>query len=70
MPKTLMCPFFTSEKRLALHCEGGCMLRFTDKEERVQYLDDYCASMDGWRRCTVARLLERRYERMGTDERA
>lgn len=65
MPKTLTCPFYTSEKRLALHCEGGCTLCFSDKAERVAHINQYCGSMDGWRRCTVARLLELRYEKRG-----
>lgn len=64
--KTWACPFFGWDERLCIHCEGGCM-RFRDRKEAVEFQDSYCASLNGWKDCTVASSVMRYYERVEKD---
>lgn len=64
--KTFVCPFFSWDERLCIHCEGG-RIRFPDRQTAGEYIDQHCASVDGWRSCTVARMLETFYD--GRNER-
>ena len=60
--KAWTCPFFTWDDKKSVGCEGG-KLRFPDKESAVQYMDTYCASPMGWKKCTVAASLLKYYDR-------
>ncbi len=60
--KTWACPFFKWDERLSVRCEGGCV-RFRDREQAAEYQNGYCASLDGWKNCTVAASAVRYYER-------
>lgn len=60
--KTFTCPFFRWDERMCVHCEGG-QVSFPDKEAAQEYIDQYCASPDGWQTCSVASSLLRYYER-------
>ncbi len=62
--KTFACPFFKWDERLCVHCEGG-VVRFRDRREAMEYIDRYCASVDGWEKCSLARSLLGYYEREG-----
>lgn len=59
------CPFYGSSKKLCINCEGG-RLQFGTWRDCSEYADKYCASY-GWRNCTVAQQLLRKYEREEND---
>lgn len=56
------CPFLKWDEKLKIHCEGGCAA-FPDQEARVAYIKRYCASLQGWKTCSLAAELLRYYER-------
>lgn len=56
------CPFFKWDEKLRVHCEGG-VIRFRDRREAGEYQDCYCASLNGWKGCSVASSVARYYER-------
>ena len=58
--KTFLCPFYSWDEKMKIHCEGGKVL-FKDRESAKEYIDRYCAG--DWRKCTVAGSLLRYYER-------
>ena len=53
------CPFYKTDTKEQLRCEAG---RFEMDACGVQYCAEYCADHLGWRRCTMARAVLRRYE--------
>lgn len=57
------CPFFHWDAKECVQCEG-CKVRHETREREFvdAYVHEYCADLNGWRRCTVARMLLRRYE--------
>ena len=57
-----MCPFFKWEHFGVIACEGA-YLQFTDKKERGELVDNFCAHYDDWRKCTLAKNLFKKYER-------
>lgn len=61
--RTWACPFFKWDERRKVHCEGGCCASFPDRKTAQEYATRYCASVDGWRACTMAAALLRYYER-------
>lgn len=64
MPKRIICPFWKwcDTPRLTLHCEGG-LITFPDGDAKEFLECQYCASDQGWRRCSIARTLDDYYER-------
>lgn len=60
--KTFACPFFKWDERLCVHCEGG-RPTFPDRAAATEYIDRYCADVNGWRDCSIAKTLLRYYER-------
>ncbi len=62
MPILMQCPFYKDERRLKLFCEGGT-LKSPDLRYRREYLLKYCASEDGWKKCTIAKSLNEYYDR-------
>ena len=56
------CPFFTWDERQAVHCEGGRVV-FQDREAIQEYAERHCASLNGWKDCSIACSLLRYYER-------
>lgn len=61
--KSWACPFFSWDERLCVHCECGSRVRFYDQQEAGAYQDRYCASVNGWKDCTVAASLLQYYDR-------
>ena len=61
MPIVYKCPYFKWEERKKVYCECA-KLSFETKEERDSYVKTYCAANPGWRECTVAQCVSRRYE--------
>ena len=62
MPKVLHCPFFKWEKKLAQYCEAARVC-YPSRTARTEYQGLFCASADGWRKCTLAQEMCREYER-------
>ncbi len=60
--KTWACPFFKWDERLCVHCESA-RAKFKDRETMMEYIDKYCASVQGWEKCSLAATLLRYYER-------
>lgn len=60
--KTWCCPFFKRDERLCVYCEGG-QVRFYDLRCRNEYINRYCATVPGWKSCTIAGYLVHYYER-------
>lgn len=56
------CPFWVCCRDGVLVCEGA-RIPFAGEREMRAYMGRYCASREGWRDCSVAKLLESRYER-------
>lgn len=56
------CPFFRWDERLCVRCDGGCM-NFPDRATLTEYADHYCASVEGWKGCTMAASLLKYYDR-------
>lgn len=57
------CPFYRWDEKRRIHCEGGSVLAMPDRESYLAYARQYCGSASGWRGCSIARALERQWER-------
>lgn len=59
----MQCPYWRwrNKKKRTSTCEGGC-LSFESAEEQLEFFRAYCADADGWRKCSLARMLEKSYE--------
>lgn len=66
--KRWACPFFRWDQRRRVACEGRCGVVMADREEAAAYMERYCASLNGWERCALARALLGRYERREATE--
>lgn len=67
MAKTMYCPFIITDyadKRgdYKLRCERG-KLQFADRDSFNDFVCDYCGSEGGWKTCTMAKSLQKDYER-------
>lgn len=62
MPRTYVCPFFMWERGKALRCER-CRMDFPDDDAKREYILRYCASLEGWKNCSIAKALLTFYER-------
>ncbi|MBQ6059425.1 MAG: hypothetical protein IJL39_05160 [Clostridia bacterium] len=65
--KTWCCPFFRYDKKREVRCEAGAA-SFATKETFERYTDTYCASVNGWRDCTLAAALVREYDEMEEED--
>lgn len=64
--KTWACPFLKWDEKRKVHCEGGCCVSFPDRKAYAEYTTRYCASLQGWKDCTIAAALLEYYERTDT----
>lgn len=68
---TWECPYFSWDekrgKKICVHCEGG-RIDLADKISTKEYTNSYCANNPGWKKCTVAQMLTKQYERMENNE--
>ncbi len=62
MPKTYICPFWKWDRERITSCEG-CRMRFPDDAAKREYAGRYCASTEGWKKCSVAESLLKFYDR-------
>ena len=53
------------ENRESVYCEGRCRMHFNDRREAREYTQKYCASVTGWKKCTLAQSKNKYYERTG-----
>lgn len=63
MPVVIQCPFFKKENGLKTHCEGGVVIH-PDREARKDFIFGLCASEYCWNQCSIAKSLNRYYERI------
>ena len=63
-----ICPFFESDDRTCIRCEGGTRLRFPDFFSTSEYTRMHCASYVGWKQCTVAIELLKYYDRLEAEK--
>lgn len=61
MPLTYACPYWSWEEKLVSHCEMA-VLKFPTPEARREYTRQYCARVDGWKNCSIAKMLNEKYE--------
>ncbi len=64
MPRTYTCPFWKWDKGNTVSCEG-CRVNFPDGGAKRGYITRYCASLTGWKGCSIAGSLLAFYERTG-----
>ena len=62
--KIFVCPFYTSNAKGVVRCEGG-NISFPDRELSREYFDSFCASYE-WGRCSIAKALVNFYEKSNT----
>lgn len=60
--KYYICPYFSSDDKQKIYCEGHCRLCFPDKDTTNEYLRSYCASDQGWKNCSIAKSLNEYYD--------
>ncbi len=65
-PRTYTCPFWKWDKGRAVSCES-CRVNFPDDDAKQEYVEGYCASLNGWRDCSIAANLLTYYERTDGD---
>ena len=62
MALIVYCPFYRREERGVISCEYGT-LRPPDKMARDEIIFNYCASMEGFKKCPFRLALEHYYAR-------
>lgn len=62
MPMAFQCPFWRRAQGGVSVCEG-CTVTFVAKEEKAEFFWRYCGDAEGWRDCTIAKMLTQSYER-------
>ena len=62
--RTWACPFFKWDDKRRVICEGGSVS--LPKQEFAEYVDQYCADIQGWKNCPIAKSLAKYYERTDT----
>lgn len=55
------CPYWKWDARMEVNCEGG-RISFPSAASANEYMRSYCASLTGWKHCTVAKKLTDYYE--------
>ena len=70
-----ICPFFVRDrglsrasKKYCMSCEG-CALKFPDKQSKRLFVYKLCAHPDGYKDCTMYKVLYDYYDRLYSKER-
>ena len=63
------CPYYRSDDKGKILCEGG-IVRMHSSSQTRRYATDYCCSVDRWASCSIARALTAYYERRENDGRS
>ena len=56
------CPFFKWDGHYGISCEAG-RTTFPDQDTANEYMNQYCASNPGWKKCSLAAKLYDFYEK-------
>lgn len=59
--KRFKCPFFRWDEKGKVHCEGGVVS--LPRPELRRYVEQYCANLQGWKQCPMARGMGEYYDR-------
>lgn len=62
MPLTVYCPYYKYDQEACIRCEAG-LLDFRSKYQKADYINQYCADLPNYKRCTLAHSLEIHYDR-------
>lgn len=73
MDSGVVCPFYSQEEPLKLHCEGfsKCTRLQTFFENRVNkkaHKDKYCNNLRGYKQCPLYPVIEKQYKGGDDDE--
>lgn len=61
------CPYFSYDAKRVIKCEAG-RITFPDRQAEREHTHNFCADIDGWKRCTLAALMSDYYERINDAE--
>ncbi len=59
------CPYYTGDQKTKINCVGARGVTLASREMLYQYAEKYCCSIEGWRKCTLARQLNEELEADG-----
>lgn len=62
MPRVVKCPFYVSTRDCRIKCEDGLQISFPDTSTRLRFWIGGCCG--DWERCTIAKTLWDRWERI------
>lgn len=63
MPKAIMCPYYAEpDFKHKISCEDRFVLKFLDQKHKRRYINEFCGSIRGWKRCKYAQALNKKYE--------
>lgn len=70
--KYVVCPFYSQEEPLKLHCEGYCkgnsiILVFNSKAILNQHKNLYCTELNGYDKCPIYPVVMKQYEEKKED---
>jgi hypothetical protein len=73
MDKSVVCPFYSQEEALKIHCEGyniGTRLHlcFDCKERMKAHKARYCNDIKGYQSCPLNPVIMAQYEEEGDDD--
>lgn len=68
----VVCPFYSQEQELKLHCEGYCKgtrlhICFDRKERKKAHKKLYCNSLNGYKDCPLYPVILEQYQRKEAD---
>ena len=68
MDNCTVCPFYSQEEGLKLHCEGYCTgtrihLCFDCKERMKAHKKRYCNNLGGYKMCPLYAVIEKQYKK-------
>lgn len=68
-----VCPFYSQEKELKIHCEGYCRgtrlhICFDSRERKKAHKKKYCNDLYGYESCPLYPVIIKQYKKEGEDE--
>lgn len=61
--RTWCCPYFRSDRKREVRCEGGSRVVLEDGPEFKRFCDRFCGNAKGWEDCAIAQGLTRIWEK-------
>jgi hypothetical protein len=73
MDNCIVCPFYSHEDKLKLHCEGYCKgtrlhLLFDCKERMKAHKKRFCDNINGYMNCPLYPVIEKQYKKKGDED--